>query len=135
MHLKKCKMENISLWAMPNYYENHGIFHYSCLLAMQIFKKIPGFLEVFLWISGSVIFSCVKFPRKSWNYSTILPSSVASLRRSASIAPQFLSMMTVLTDTSSPELQYSTIIVLKSEYNLRDSKWPVMLVNFLFHWK
>ena len=29
---------------MPNYYENHGIFHYSCLLAMQIFKtKYQGF--------------------------------------------------------------------------------------------
>jgi hypothetical protein len=37
-------------------------------------------------------------------------SSVASLRSSASIAPQILSMMTVLTNTSSPELQYSTNI-------------------------
>ena len=42
------------------------------------------------------------------NWGAIRASSVASLRRSASIAPQFLSMMTVLTDTSSPELQYST---------------------------
>ena len=41
------------------------------------------------------------------NCGAILTSSVASLRRSASIAPQFLRMMTVFTDTSSPELTHS----------------------------
>ena len=52
------------------------------------------------------------------NWGAIRASSVASLRRSASIAPQFLSMMTVLTDTSSPELQYSTSIYILKYYSL-----------------
>ena len=51
---------------------------------------------------------------------------VASLRRSASIAPQFRGMMTVLTDTSSPELQYSLITHLyKSEEGSKAERFSV----------
>ena len=41
------------------------------------------------------------------NCAAILASSIDSILRSAIIAGQFLRMMTVFTDTSSPELTYS----------------------------
>ena len=65
----------------------------TCLsIVINIIRKIPATIYC-KWIAQ--------------NWGAILASSIASLRRSASIARQFLRMMTVFTDTSSPELMHS----------------------------